>query len=109
MKDKIDKLFDLYPLDLQDPTAISTIMKEGLARMYADEGIRKYLENAVRIQNANLVKAARAGLSDKSMEFSVKVETLMQLLAKGRECYHNIEKIRKESEVKRNEKENEKR
>lgn len=88
INDRIDKLFDLYPIDDLRPSETTEAMKEGLAKAYADRGFRAYLENSLKIALSNMAK------SPTQMEityYKSRVDVLQQLLAKGKEVFTRVE------------------
>lgn len=88
---RLNKLFDLYPLELTDSKDISTAMREGLARMFGDPHLRAFLENSVRFANQNLIKASTA---EQQFAYKHRIDTLMQLLAMGKQHFIHFEMIR---------------
>lgn len=91
ISDKVGKLFDLYPLDLKDAREVSIAMREGLARMYGDPSLRAFLENSVRFANQNLIRSAT---SEQMMFYKARIETLLQLLAMGKQHFIHFEMLR---------------
>lgn len=72
-------------------------MKGGLARMYADEDFREYLVHAINIANHNVLASLKVDKADAAKEFAVRLETLKQLLEKGKAMYNQAEKLRTKS------------
>jgi len=91
---KLEPLFDLYPLDLSEPSVINEEMKQGLAEVYANKGYRYYIEHAVKTANKNMIQMLDAGDMENAKRFANRISTLMQLISKGREQYLNFEKIK---------------
>lgn len=91
--------------ELIEPTELTTKMKTGLARAYADEGFRAYVENAIAIANRNLIKVMDAGDTDRGKYFANRIATLKNLLELSKTHFYNLEKIKTVSnELQNNEK-----
>lgn len=88
---RLDKLFDLYPLILTDSKEVTLAMREGLARMFGDPHLRAFLENSVRFANQNLIRAATP---EQQFAYKHRIDTLMQLLAMGRQHFIHFEMLR---------------
>lgn len=86
MTKRLDKLFDLYPIEDLRPSEVNEEMKSGLARFYADKGQRLYIENAVKIALKNMAVAPDQMTIT---YFKSRIDVLEQLLAKGKECFNN--------------------
>lgn len=82
---RLEKLFDLYPIEDLKPLQLTEDMKDGMARFYADNGMRAYLENALKIAVKNMAIAPK----DQIMYFKSRVDVLEQLLAKGKELFNS--------------------
>jgi len=84
VNDRLEKLFDLYPIEDLRPSEVNEEMKAGLARLYADRGQRMYLENAVKIAIKNM------SVAPTPLEinyYKSRIDCLEQLLAKGQQCF----------------------
>ena len=92
MSDRLNELFDLYPIENLQPGEISDEMKTGLARFYADRGQRLYIENAVKIALKNMAVAPDPV---QIAYYKSRVDVLEQLLAKGKQMYTNMEVLKK--------------
>jgi hypothetical protein len=88
MNERVEQLFDLYPIEDLKAVEVSEDMKDGLARSYAHKGMRNYLENAVKIA---LKSMAIAPTPLEIAYFKSRIDTLEQLLAKGKQVYTQIE------------------
>lgn len=86
----LERLLDLYPIDLSDPQKMDTKMREGLARAYADLGMRTFLENAIKLANMKLIKAKD---NDEIVYYRSRLETLMKLIVKAKVEYIQYERI----------------
>lgn len=80
--------------ELTAPDKITEAMKGGLARMYADEDFRAYLVHAINIANHNVLANLKLNKPDQAKEFAMRIETLKQLLDKGKTLYVNAEKLK---------------
>lgn len=76
------------------PDKITEAMKAGLARMYADDDFRSYLQHAINIANHNVLVYLKGNKPDQAKEFAMRIETLKQLLDKGKTLYINAEKLK---------------
>lgn len=92
MNERIEKLFDLYPIEDLQPSQINEEMKAGLAKFYADRGMRTYLENAIKIALRNM---AIAPDQIQITYYKSRVDVLEQLLAKGKQMFTTIPIIKK--------------
>lgn len=81
--------------DYRDPEKITEGMKSGLARMYADEDIRAYLEHTTNVYNHNVLASMRLGLADKAKDYTAKFDTLKKLLENGRAMYAQAERLKR--------------
>ncbi len=88
MAARLEKLFDLYPIENLQPTQVTEEMKDSLAKFYADRGLRLYLENAVKIA---LQKMAVAPTPVEIAYYKSRVDVLEQLLAKGKQMFTNVQ------------------
>ncbi len=93
--ESLNKLFDVYPLELSDPKEVTAAMREALARMFADNNLRIFLENTVRYANKGLIKA---GTMEQHIFYQSRMETLMQLLTMGKQHFIQFEMIRTKRE-----------
>lgn len=85
---KLEKLLDLYPVDLSMPKETNMAMRESLARMYADPAMRGFLENALKFANRSLI----ASLSpEQHIFYKARMETLLQLLNMGKQHFIHFE------------------
>ena len=82
--ERLEKLFDLYPIEDLQPTEANETMKGGLARFYADKGMRLYLENSVKIALKNMAVSPDPL---QIMYYKSRVDVLEQLLAKGKQMF----------------------
>jgi hypothetical protein len=80
--------------ELIKPSNLTEAMKGGLARMYADEDIRAYLVHAIAIANHNVLSSLKSGKTEAATDFAVRLETLKQLLDKGKSCFSTAEKLK---------------
>ncbi len=80
--------------ELIEPQKITEEMKGGLARLWADNGIRSYLINAIAIANQNVLTCLKSNKPDEAKEFAARLDVMQKLLEKGKSCYANAEKIR---------------
>lgn len=92
MSKRLEDLFDLYPIDNLEPSEISDDMKVGLARFYSDKGQRLYIENAIKIALKNMAIAPSA---IQIAYYKSRVDVLQQLLAKGKQCFTNMDVLKK--------------
>lgn len=83
--------------ELKDPERITEAHKGALARMYADQDFREYLIHAINIANHNVLSALKADKPDAAKEFAVRLDTLKQLLEKGRSTFSQAEKLKTKS------------
>src|SRR6185369_4584011 len=79
---------------LTAPDKITEAMKGGLARMYADKDFTDYLQHAINIANHNVLIYLKANKPDQAKEFAMRIETLKQLLEKGKALYNQAEKLK---------------
>lgn len=91
---KNEETIDLLGIDLSEPTKINTMMREGLARMYGDEGFRTYLENAVKISNINLIKSMDNGDAARGTYYANRMETILGIITKAKDNYVNFERLK---------------
>lgn len=80
--------------EFKDPERITEQMKGGLARMYADSDFREYLIHAINIQNQNVLTSLKNNKPDEAKDYAVKLDTLKQLLEKGKSIYNKAEQLR---------------
>lgn len=85
---RIEKLFDLYPIDDLRPVEVNEEMKDGLGRMFGHRGFRTYLENAVKIA---LKKMAIASTPVEIAYYKSRVDVLEQLLANGKMLFQTVQ------------------
>jgi len=71
-------------------------MKEGLARMYADEGCRSYLMVEITHMNDNMIKTLDAGKLEEAQRYSNRMKAFQDLLSRGQEYFKHFEKLRVE-------------
>lgn len=83
--------------EFKDPERITEQMKGGLARMYADSDFREYLIHAINIQNQNVLTSLKNNKPDEAKDYAVKLDTLKQLLEKGKSIYNKAEQLRSKS------------
>lgn len=98
MKDtseKLDKLLDLYPIDFSTPKETTAAMRESLARMYGDNAMRLFIENAIKFANRSLISAV---LPEQMIFYKSRIETLLQLLNMGKQHFIHFEMKRAGSE-----------
>lgn len=95
MAKKLLKLIDDFGISLEAPTEINVAMKKGLARLYADNGIRPYLENAVKIANRNMIKSLDNGETAKAIYFANRIETIILLLTTGKVWFNSSQDLEK--------------
>lgn len=79
----------------QDPEKLSENMKAGLARMYADNGFRSYLINAINIANQNVLTCVKGGKPEEAKDFAARMDALEKLLEKGRILFTQFENIKR--------------
>ncbi len=93
--EKLEKLLDLYPIDLQAPKETNMAMREALSRMYSDPAMRSFFENAVKFANRSLIGSATV---EQMVFYKSRIETLLQLLNMGKQHFIHFEmkKARKE-------------
>ncbi len=87
MNNRLEQLFDLYPIENLSPIIVSEEMKDGLAKGYANRGQRMYLENAIKIA---IQKMAIAPDEVQIAYYKSRVDVLQQLLAKGKQMFETI-------------------
>lgn len=92
---KIELLFDLHPVDLNEPREATAMMRQSLATMYGDNGFRAFLENAVKYANKSLISAASM---EQVIFYRSRIETLMQLLNMGKQHFIHFEMLRAKKE-----------
>jgi len=85
---RIEKLFDLYPIDDLRPSQVNEEMKGGLAKFYSNKGMRMYLENALKVALKNM---AVAPTPVEITYYKSRVDVLEQLLAKGKQMFETTE------------------
>ncbi len=81
--------------DYKDPEKLTEAMKSGLARMYADEDIRAYLEHTRSVYNYNVLVSMRANLPEKAKDYTAKFDTLTKLLENGKLMFSQAEKLKR--------------
>lgn len=79
-------------IEYQEPQRITEQMKAGLVRLYSDGGIRAYMENAINIQNQNIISAMKAGKPDVALEYTIRLDTLQKLMEKGKSLFNDGKK-----------------
>lgn len=92
---KVEKLFDLYPLELNEPKEATALMRQSLATMYGDNGLRAFLENAVKYANKSLISA---NSMEQVIFYRSRIEALMQLLNMGKQHFIHFEMLRSKRE-----------
>lgn len=95
---KVEKLFDLYPIENLQPVEVREEMRDGLGRMYAHKGSRAYLENAIKIAIRN---QAIATTSVEIAYYKSRMDTLLQLLSKGEQMYKTVQATKEINALKR--------
>lgn len=80
--------------EFQKPEKITEQMKGGLARMFADQDFRDYLTHAVNVANHNILVSLKINKPDLAKDYSIRLESLQQLLELGRKNYLQAEKLR---------------
>lgn len=88
MNARLEKLFDLYPIDDLRPVEVQEEMKDGIARSYGHKGYRSYLENAVKIALKNM---AIASTPVEISYYKSRVDVLEQLLSKGKQMFNTVQ------------------
>lgn len=83
--------------ELIEPTKITEEMKGGLARLYADDGIRAYLINAIGIANRNVLICLKTSKPEEAKEYAARLDALEKLLEKGKAMYQQAEKLKSKS------------
>jgi hypothetical protein len=83
--------------DLLEPNKISESMKGGLARMFGDQDFKDYLTHAIAVANYNVLNSLKIGKPDDAKVFGTRLDTLKQLLEKGKAMYNQTEKLRSSS------------
>lgn len=83
------------PIELVEPQRMTEAQKAGLARLYADEDIRSYLNHAIAMANANVLSSLKAGNPASATEFAVRLDALKQLLDKGKLMFSQAEKLQR--------------
>lgn len=81
--------------DYKQPEKLTEAMKGGLARLYADTDIREYLMHAINIANHNVLASLKSDKGDAAKEYAVRLDTLQQLLEKGKLMFAQAEKLRR--------------
>jgi len=82
---------------LNEPVKLTEEMKGGLARLYADDGIRAYILNAMAISNKNVLTCLKSNKSEEAKEYAARLDALEKLLEKGKAVYQHAEKLRSRS------------
>ncbi len=95
VSDKVDRLLDLYPIDLSEPKETNAAMRESLARTYADPHMRAFFENAVKYGTRSLIKARN---TDEMIFYKSRIETLLQLLNMSKQHFVHFEMMKKRGE-----------
>ncbi len=91
MNARLEKLFDLYPIEDLQPSVVSEEMKGSLSKFYADRGLRTYIENVLKIALKNM---AIAPDQIQIAYYKSRVDFAEQLLAKGKQMYNNIQPVK---------------
>jgi ABC-type molybdate transport system substrate-binding protein len=78
-----------------EPVQVTGEMRGALAKMYADEHMRAYLVNAIRVANENSLTLLETGDVDAARAYVSRSKSLKQLLEKGKEHFTNLEKLTK--------------
>ncbi len=76
---------------------ITTAMKEGLARMYADEGCRAYILMEIRHQSENALKALDStdpNKNEHAARYSQRAKAFQDILTRGQEFFTHYDKLR---------------
>lgn len=81
---------------------ITAAMKEGLARLYADEGVRGYLLMEIQQQNQNAMHELDNSRAESAARFAQRAKAFQDLLDRGKSYFTMIErlKVEKEKELK---------
>lgn len=79
---------------MDEPTKVTDKMRGGLAKAYAEQGFREYLDHTIKVANQNLIKVMDAGDLDRGKYFANRIATLKNLLEVARNHFQNVEKIR---------------
>ena len=85
-------LFDTSPHDFNAPRQVTTEMKMSLAQVYAIEGFRKYIENA--LNKFILNSALQTDNMEALMVRRGRILTLKELLEVSRTCFHDYNKLK---------------
>lgn len=89
----IEELDVICPIPYTQPTTADAIMNFGLARMYADEGFRKFMTNQI---NMEMKKSAMRTVTLVDVAFAkARILTLQEILAKGKVAFDEVSKLRK--------------
>lgn len=83
--------------DFQKPEKITEQMKGGLARMFADTDFKDYLTHAINVANHNILACLKINKSDFAKDYSIRLESLQQLLELGKKNYLQSEKLKRSS------------
>lgn len=97
VSERLGELFDLYPVELEESKDVTVAMCESLAKMFADTEYRKFLENSVKFANQNLI---RSTTPEQMLFYKSRMETLMQILVKGKKHFIYFEMLQRKVEKK---------
>lgn len=82
----------------QSQQKLTASMKEGLARLYADEGIRGYLIMEIQHQHQNALDALDKGNHDEAGRFAQRSKAFQDLLDRGNTYFTMLERLKVEKE-----------
>jgi hypothetical protein len=77
-----------------DIIPINEKMKEGLARAYADEGFKSYIENTILKANLILIECLDKNDDASAKRYANRIKTWEDLLSICKQHYINFEKIK---------------
>lgn len=81
--------------DFNKPEKITEAMKGGLARMFADQDFRDYMTHAINVANHNILAALKLSKPELAKDYSIRLESLQQLLELGKKNYIQSEKLKR--------------
>ncbi len=82
--------------EFDEPVKITEEMKGGLALLYANKGLKNYLEHVIQIYNQAMIEAVDSKDNDKASACATRIKFVKRLLSLGRQNFINFEKIRKD-------------
>ena len=78
-------------ITFRKPVTLTTEMKESLAKCYAIEGFRKYMENM--INSLVVISAMKSETMEELSEYRGAIKQAEKILSQAKTCYYDYQKI----------------